>query len=372
MAKDKSTYDCRFVRLLLGGLLVVGALALSPRPAEAFPDAGMVCDIENVSLSFVGAWGPLKQDFLEGAAFWDVIRKFRNGQANQKFFSSGEGNTHSVDRVDLGGFGFAQCPGVTTGYIEVDFDVGVDPLVPTMQDVASHEVGHLHGLYHTGTFDVIQGSASSAMETCNSNSVTKLSIDDWAHVADDQDNAVTANPSFENGKKFWAPRNGAVLAAQNSGGNEGPRRVKMTGPTGSYVQQRIRHSIPGDDGYKIRANVAHGISGLQGSVVIQLFARRVNYVGTGGCSPDDTGLPFTYFGDHQMKNPVNYPNGSAFQLVGTKVLSVYSAWAYNADFPLYRTATDQNWEAVDLVLRVRKNYSQQLLLDFTRIYEVAL
>ena len=166
-----------------------------------------------------------------------------------------------------------------------------------LRGVAAHEWGHAWGIGHSGKHDS-HGGGTPTMSTCHGNFTDNAIIaqDDSAAIQHYQNRsghygAATANPSFEEGWKWWGFRNsGNGHRWIRYGGQDNTRRylrfrsanpadrsyifsttrmARMTSPTGSMAGSKV----------KARGNYRKVIRASTGTVLIQARVRAVEYSG---------------------------------------------------------------------------------------------
>lgn len=333
--------------------LPVGVLPmLAAESAHAFPNDQNLCQFDDVEFTFPGGnWDSHKADWLTGGRRWNVVQAPQGGAP----WFAGEGSYHPVYRHELGGttLGHTDCDLLGGLYFGLDDDVAAGA---STRRVGAHETGHAHGLEHSGEDDSFNGDNPPVMATCQSDTSSALSQDDYAAVLANEGATVHANSSFENGVAFWGTGN-MDLEWHATGGVEGPAYAKATAQgAGSHsVFQTVRTELPSR--YRARVNYKDGNSEVNDvTLTIVIQARRVEFSGSNGCN---------YPGDFDYISP-SFPGGSGFTDMESLVVTVPDSWSYNSSFPGWDPPS--SWEAADIRLRVYKNGGAPVLLDHARAF----
>lgn len=164
-----------------------------------------------------------------------------------------------------------------------------------MSGLAAHEWGHVWGLGHAGRYDS-HGGGPPTMSTCwnNMDEQRFIAQDDSAGIQFQTNKsgsygAATANPSFEEGTRWWGFQNVTYSKVYYSGGQDGsPNYLRFGGPSSStaiFSTARLTDSwYDGDQigaDIKGRANYKKAVSSSSGHLKVVAKWRHVDYPGSG-------------------------------------------------------------------------------------------
>ena len=231
-------------------LLSIVAPGIAPQRAVAYPFQSGCSPYNprpNVFYQFSGDWTSGDMSAVRGGFVrWDAMRN----DANVAFTSASEtvGGSTTVYRLH-DGTDNADCGGA------------IIRLSDAFSYIAAHEMGHAHGLSHSGGYDGLPNGSNTAMYGCGPNDGT--TTDDEASINDHLGNAITANGGFEEGNNgTWTTAAGSwsiytsnpyqgVRAAQINAGGVISTYARLVQDT-SNIYLRGRYKTNGSNGrYKL-------------------------------------------------------------------------------------------------------------------------
>ncbi|WKZ83110.1 MAG: hypothetical protein QY307_02335 [Acidimicrobiia bacterium] len=290
--------------------------------AVAYPlRSGTYCTgVSSLGYNFAGSgWTTdLQAYFTSGATHWDAVRNPFGGT----FTSSYTGGAIEIFVVDLPGkVGTTNCD--IFGNLH---DISIDPAGLSIDDfigVAAHEVGHAHGLGHTGPTDSFDSSISTMTDACGLGGAPYgtfrfLEQDDYANLASHFGDNAHANASFENGFSFWGSGGGASVTAVSSGGTDGPRYARVFG-YGGYIYQTVRITDP-PSSLTARVNYKRYFSTSSGTIYLAMYGRQVSY----GSEPEGC----SYHNGWNLNAP-QFPNGTSFVFQKGLTVTPGTSWTYS-------------------------------------------
>jgi hypothetical protein len=298
-----------------------------------------------VNYGFVGTgWTTNRKAwFNDGADNWNVIRD----SAGVPYTSSGEGGSIEVEISNI----FPNADGGKTyctlgGLNKIVVDPGGSWGENDWRGVATHEMGHAHGLGHTGFGDSLDGSAPTMTGGCYAGASFAAMIsteqDDWAGLSslftDTSGSSLIsahANQSFEHGFSFWGTTGSPAVVAHTSGGADGPGYVRFSG-YGTAIYQTVRVVDAND--FTGRVNFRRWNSTDGGTIVVELLTRRLDY----GSAPSNC----EFYNNWNLDSPSVIEN---WTVKGSKTLSPSGSWAWE-DLPEWTGG--RSWEGIDVRIRV--------------------
>ncbi|HEU0130368.1 MAG TPA: hypothetical protein VFQ85_05180 [Mycobacteriales bacterium] len=241
---------------------------------------------------------------------------------------------------------------------------------------ATHEMGHVLGLYHTGIGDSFSGQSTDwypAMSTCvEVYDIQSMRVrqDDRAAMqfmngSGDVDWSgnygvdMTANLGFENGARDWSPRSGTTLTLNSSGYNS-PRSMYVHSSTGqAEMYQRVNFSPQLDvESHLVSVQARtkkHTATDTNGSASVFILERTVNYA---SFDPNANWL----LGDCAADNYTTYRNANQRTSVGNPVQISYGTCVPTTAWTLCYTeygytlgSASSMYDASDLEVVVRNN-----------------
>lgn len=238
--------------------------------------------------------------------------------------------------------------------------------IDRFRSVASHEVGHIHGLRHTGNFESWGFDNPSIMSTCLSDGTPlslKPSQDDVANLMSAwAPHSLIANQSFENGTQFWRSEF-ANLEYRTQGGTDGPGSLKIT-RTSSTTMGRIyqRQRVSQRYWLRARANYKDADTRVSGTMRLRLTARPVGFEGekSGTCE-------YKQFTPGLNRNKPDTSVGTfTFNKIVESIIPVGDNWNYSDSDRVYIPA---DWAATDVEVAAYKDtLNGPLYLDNVRAW----
>jgi hypothetical protein len=321
--------------------------------------------------------------FINGTADWTAARKaqFDTGATHWDDIQNADGNAITSAFEDPQ-FGLASIVLNSEGTASANCTGDADTI--TLRDdvtalqfkgLSHHEVGHAHGLAHSGRYDSFD-SDEPTMSGCGISSWEIMNTreqDDAANlVAHFDDEDLHAIPSFENTGTWtddiWGTANGAQLEIKNSAGSPRGNQHAEVGPGGD-LYQTVRVTDP--EAMKAGLWYRKGTSSAEtGSILLQIRARRMNYdvLSTGDSCYKD----FVHHWDLTNIGSNPYPDGMSFVVYKQITLSPLATWQY--DETTTWTLVD-GWEGVDVRVWVYNGLTDQgspgkLDVDWVRVREL--
>jgi len=301
----------RRIRRWLGIAGVAGAVTLvagflTPIPAGAFDDFGIGCaDDTSASIAFgsdsrwswVVTHGP-----DAGKSFEEAVRSGRDmwvGHEIERWqggYALGGGSpTMTMQFTWLtGGWASTDCIDDVVRFSKYQADKFRDGSI-VLSGLAAHEWGHVWGLGHAGRHDSF-GGGPPTMSTCWSDMGPQriVSQDDSAGIQFQTNKsgrygAATANPSFEEGFRWWGFQNVGSKQIFYSGGQDGSPNFLRFGGSGAntaiFSTTRITDSWYDGDQIgaivKGRVNYKKAYSQSRGHVLVVAKWAHVDFSGSG-------------------------------------------------------------------------------------------
>lgn len=344
---------------------LVAASTAAPLPASAAPEYPWPRDVAcppraNIPYRFDdsgsgGAWtNTEKNRFRDGANAWDgIFNEF--GAPFTDAFESSAASAIPIRKVEAGegNSGVTHCPGGVLESIDVDIS---NANAGVTRGLAAHEIGHGHGLSHSGTNDPT-ANAQPTMSTCNVSIANQANVetDDFAQLAWQMSQLnMHANQSFENGSTYWTFISGSASVNTN-GGSSGPRYVNFRATASGanmFQDQRVHAPM---SAFSARA---HFKSSSSGSAEVQLRTRRFSHNATDPC-----GDPGIYYNDLNL-NETTYADSVFVTRSTSGNCTVFSSW---------NLCTTGNYTSTSLGEQVRvqvfKATSGDLQIDNVRAYD---
>jgi len=270
----------------VGGLIavVIGAgLGFGVGSAYGYPWREGSCDgLASLGYYFAGPnWTAERQGwFTDGANDWDSIRKPTSGY----LVSSATGGTIEIYVEDYGpgGGGKVNCDDLLGNLHHIKIDP-TDLTASQFRAVSLHEVGHAHGLDHTGPYDSFDQFVPTMTAGC---ALTELGLTYDAMLGPQQDDEGSltavfftdydANDSFERGSAlYWGTGGGGSVTIYNGGVDGGAKYAQLNG-YGGYMYQSIRLTDPPNTS-RARINYKKTYSISTGTVLLTLYSRQLDY-----------------------------------------------------------------------------------------------
>jgi hypothetical protein len=361
-------------------------------PASGYPNRERNCPKPVYQYEFVNSGGVTwtttqKNEFNNSADNWDNLKSPGNtgGGGVTNLYSSAE-LTASVNDIRWGdlatAIGQTQACGAGDGGVDITLDQpsllntdGTIKNLATYRWVVAHEIGHAHGLRHSGRLDNQDGTLSvgitpgPVMMTCGlaSDKTSVVQTDDYANAISERYSAgVNANQSFEAGTTGWRATGGLSWSVQAGAASEGNQyAVTSNPPNASTLTQPVRVERP--DPYSARINYRR-VSGSAGTITMEIQARRIDYPSAAGAGCEDGQYDTTGPGNVNYNDPQFYNDpgcgGVCNQWYMRRQYTFVpssSAWAF---VPLaeigmspgpWSQAVDEGWHASDIRILVRFN-----------------
>ncbi len=209
--------------------------------------------------------------FEDGANNWNTLR----GASDNQFLFSDEVTTGANVVVNwaIDVTANTNCTtSTTTRYITMDYEEALS--INTY--AAAHEIGHAHGMRHTGRTDNLSpdGAPTFPLMGCSPRPAVPPQVplaDDVAQAFARVGPRATANWGFENGTSWWTLGGGASLVSTTV--YQGTNAVNL--PPGGSVRMRIRKAEPGN--HRLVARWRPAAIDVTGDVNFLVSAVSVNY-----------------------------------------------------------------------------------------------
>jgi len=372
--------------------LLVAAIAIavlvSVVPVAAFDDFGSLCgDRVEASIAFSNdsrwtrtiANGP-----QAGLTFRQAVEMGRNDWIGDEvrhwkgYWLLGDGGATFTMRWKSG---VSQLASTDCFWHTIDFNA--DKFVDfkwdhlNLRGTATHEWGHVWGLGHAGRYDSHGGGAPS-MSTCwnDMRDQAVIAQDDSAGLQFQTNKsgsygAATANPSFEEGTRWWGFQNVSSRSIRYGGQDGSVRYLRFSGPSSStaiYSTTRVSEITAWDSDnsmwgtvVKGRANYKKWASASSGYVKVVQRIRAREYTGTG-----------LYDSGCQIWSDSNQPAAVGLWVNVTKYCYPTTSWGYctTGHYTVGSTIAGTPTESIDvriLVYNRMKLNGEYLGVDVDRV-----
>lgn len=351
----RTRFGIRGMGLPLVGLLVVGILAGPPPKAAAFDDYGLGCGNKtkaDIVFNTDPRWSQTITGGDEGGiSLRTAVEKGRSDWTtynirtwNGHYALGGGGSDFTMIPATNnnlnGAVARTSCSAKTIRFNENNLQKYLNGTI-RLRGVSAHEWGHVWGLGHAGRYDS-HGGGPPSMSTC-----WTFDYVDLAGIAQDDSagiqyqinksgsyGAATANPSFEEGTRWWGMQSVGSYQIRSGGVDGSPRYLRIYGSsyyTAIYSTARLTDYFwDGDQvGAKIkaRANYKKITSAATGYVLVQAKWKNVDYSGTNAkdivCQiRDDINDPTQHSGPWTVISKYCYP-GSSWDYCTTGIGTVH-------------------------------------------------
>jgi hypothetical protein len=343
------------------GLTAALALVSTPSPSGAFDrNQTTGCSLTNSFTWYFDSTHAFttttkQNDVRAGIAAWNSF----HGPTGSAILASTEyvgssppPGSVKVRNVPLGGSqGTTTCGnGGHPSQIDIDQTQSVSDI--GLQNIASHEAGHAHGLPHTGAFDDLSGPSSEPyMTTCGDVSLARtLTSDDVAAVLYREYGYSTAGDGYENGLTYWLQSPSGAVTLQTASPYDGHDYARISPGSGYYVGQIVR-SLPVANPYFV--DFAYKTNGSSTSSY-KLYYRDVSYDTT-------TQTQCQWPNNWDMNNP---HVGAEVQIAPANSVPVSSSWTTYTGVGINVPGSH---DAIDLDVRVYNGSGGYLFVDDLRV-----
>jgi hypothetical protein len=309
---------------LVAVAVVLGGIVAWPDPAAGYPQIHQIHCVtrREVPWRFSGSgWTSTRTaPAAAGLDIWDGVPNSVGSPYTVTYQDATFGLPVVIEDRGPGESGEAVCS--TSGTLSrIELDIAGTTDAAIIRGLAGHEMGHAHGLSHTGdgdSFDLLRPTMSTCVVPFESKGYVRQ--DDAAALAEDNGSTFHANASFEAGTAYWGAI-GSSLTSRDGGGSDGHLYAAVNRTeTGGYVYQTVR---------------------VTGTVTHSLYAREVTY------DRDTTCRENTYVSDLDLNDP-HLTDVNFVYRVG-RTVGVTSSWQQD-DSPI--SYTIDGYEGVDVRMRI--------------------